>query len=94
WTTGQAATPGYRAKAQGRHFEVNGDSSTQKAGFFAKRQNQVSPLDPESTPSGRGRTLRSRLSVSSRTGFGSGRAPDIEMQSNSGDPFDGQDNPD
>lgn len=54
----------------------------QKPGFFAKRQTQVSP-DPVSEKSGGVRSiLRSRFSVSGRSGggFAGSRGEDIEMQ--------------
>lgn len=52
----------------------------QKAGFFVRRQNQVSPIDP-TNKSSRGRSLRSRLSISSGLGRTSPRdGEDIEMQ--------------
>lgn len=55
----------------------------QRPGFFAKRQNQVSPSEVHPRKSGTLRnTLRSRFSISARTGggFAGSRGEDIEMQ--------------
>eukprot|EP00752_Nemacystus_decipiens_P010330 g9202.t1 len=96
WVTGEAAIPAYRAKAQAQHLEGVDEPARQRPGFFAKRQNQVSPSDVNSQKSGDlRRNLRSRFSVSTGTGggFAGSRGEDIEMQGDGGDAFSAQDNP-
>lgn len=50
------------------HKEPTGRPSRQKAGFFDKRQKQVSPVDSKAIPGSDRGSLRSRLSVSGRSG--------------------------